>query len=781
MKPISVSKPEYASPWKIGQVLLNEYEITGILGRGGMGMVYRVQSKTQGHHYALKTLLEQNIGDACQKASFLRELRTWVDLPDHPNLIPCCFFRTIDDRLAIFSEYAAGGSLRDWIRKNPTRSLEKILEIAIRSAWGLHAAHHYGVVHQDIKPANILMTADGVPRISDFGLARALHASGIRTMVSDPLESVLVSSSGMTTAYCSPEQAARKKLDHRTDIWSWGITILEMFNGQLACRIGIAAPIALRSVAEHPDPETGMEIPPAIVELLARCFQENPKDRWRSMAEIADRIQALYTELTGREWAFSRPALSPLSATAKGFPELSIPKALPWTDPVCFLEHILEKTNRSEEFQKFQSEHFGTIRSKLLAYLELLDQAMETLSGQKETIDQEMEFLPVVILYMQGYVMAALDDCVGAISRFDAARDMILGHPRWLKETRMQIRALYMRYQKAFMLHKLNRFPESHQEFQTINQIAKDIDAGTLRTDLLFVMGSGCNLRGIMYFRTNEMERSAAVLKESILLFEEAYRLDSSRKYQLSLPLMTLAAVQGTRGKKEIAAGLFDRVIGLREQLVLEQPQQENRSHLALAYANKALVMPPDRAEELCRKAVILMEEIVYNENATEHMAHLAGINVMLATALHNQSKDEEALKQIDIACREFDYLIGWMGWIELLYNQAAAWVNKGNIFKGLGRYDEAMIMYDQAIQAWERMIHEQGRKDLTGTVALTRINRADVLAKLDRCTEAVQEACKASEILVMEIERTGRDDLRRALLAAREIITESENTRREK
>ncbi|MBN1549912.1 protein kinase, partial [bacterium] len=137
-----IGENENVSPWIPGKLLLGHYKIVDILGQGGMGCVYLVERHiTQGKIYcAVKTLLTGNLDNDEKQRAFIRELRTWMDLPAHPNLNACYFFRTVEDRLAIFAEYINGGSLKQWIKQKKIKQLPQIIDIAIQFAWGLHAA-----------------------------------------------------------------------------------------------------------------------------------------------------------------------------------------------------------------------------------------------------------------------------------------------------------------------------------------------------------------------------------------------------------------------------------------------------------------------------------------------------------------------------------------------------------------------------------------------------------------------------------------------------------------
>src|SRR6266478_464659 len=149
--------------WHSGQTLLDDFVVQRVLGEGGMGKVYLVKSRTTNMRFAVKRAKGLSEGE---RRNFLAELQTWIDLPEHPNLVPCRFFRTVGDEVLIFAECVGGGSLKNWIdsRKlyegGAEKGLERILDTAIQFAWGLNCVHELGLVHQDVKPANVMMDRD---------------------------------------------------------------------------------------------------------------------------------------------------------------------------------------------------------------------------------------------------------------------------------------------------------------------------------------------------------------------------------------------------------------------------------------------------------------------------------------------------------------------------------------------------------------------------------------------------------------------------------------------
>jgi WD40 repeat protein/serine/threonine protein kinase len=303
--------------WRKGDVILDQYEVIGTLGEGGMGTVYKVHHRGWNTDLAVKSPKPEIFAKADGKENFIREAETWINLGLHPHIVSCYYVRTLGSIPRIFAEYLAGGSLANWIGKRKLyeggskQALERILDVAIQFAWGLHYAHEQGLVHQDVKPANVMMASDGTVKVTDFGLAKARAMAGeVGIQTASGAKSVLVSSRGMTPAYCSPEQAIGQALSRRTDIWSWGVSILEMFVGSVTWMVGVVAREVL-ACHEAQDPALPA-MPAAVVKLLARCFQPCPQDRPATMLEVATVLQEIYE----RELEHPYPRQTPKAADA---------------------------------------------------------------------------------------------------------------------------------------------------------------------------------------------------------------------------------------------------------------------------------------------------------------------------------------------------------------------------------------------------------------------------------------------------------------------------------
>ena len=309
-----------------GGLLLNTYRIDSNAIQGGMGTIRRVHHMSWDTDLAMKRPKKEFFVTEKQKDAFIHECDAWINLGLHPNIVSCYYVREIDEVPTIFSEWMDGGSLEGKIRdgslyKGTDAEVGKrLLDIAIQFARGLNVAHERGLIHQDVKPDNLLLTNDWDAKVSDFGLAKARSMITIlegdwTVREDDPFGTIVTPSGGMTPSYCSPEQAASQPLTRRTDIYSWAVSVLEMYIGDRPWFQGRELTGPVVSVACDTYFEMcRVPMPDRLRSLLARCLAYNPDDRYHDFSRVEASLKEIYRMETGEE--YPRPLPEAASDTA---------------------------------------------------------------------------------------------------------------------------------------------------------------------------------------------------------------------------------------------------------------------------------------------------------------------------------------------------------------------------------------------------------------------------------------------------------------------------------
>ena len=266
------------------------YRIDGVIGEGGMGVVYRAFDTKLNRPAAIK-ILSDEIADLAARRRFQREAQTVSSL-NHPHILTVYDAGEFEGRQYLVTEFIDGGTLRDWLGATP-RTWRQIVELLAGVADGLAAAHAAGILHRDIKPENVLVTQSGYAKLADFGLAKL----EVGTVVDGATRSFAAGETrvGMlvgTLEYMSPEQAAGQPLDARSDVFSFGVLLYEVLARRRPFEGGTILDV-VHAIARHTPEPLGIDCPAELEFAVLKALEKDPSERYQSMRELVVDLRRL--------------------------------------------------------------------------------------------------------------------------------------------------------------------------------------------------------------------------------------------------------------------------------------------------------------------------------------------------------------------------------------------------------------------------------------------------------------------------------------------------------
>src|SRR5215813_11688402 len=294
----------------ISGIKLGPYEVLSSLGAGGMGEVYRARDTRLGRDIAVKLLPDSLAADPDRLQRFEQEARTIAAL-NHPNILGIFDVGLQGETHYLVSELLEGETLRQKIQAGPI-SPRRALEYAIQIAGGLAAAHAKGIIHRDLKPENIFIMKTGGVKILDFGLAKAAPVAPASPAGSVATLEVAVTSPGVvmgTAGYMSPEQVRGERVDHHTDIFSFGAVLYEILSGQRAFQRPSGIETMNAILKEDPPEVSAISVSPGMDRIIRRCLEKAPERRFQTASDLAFAMETLSGTSTAS--ASAQPIASP--------------------------------------------------------------------------------------------------------------------------------------------------------------------------------------------------------------------------------------------------------------------------------------------------------------------------------------------------------------------------------------------------------------------------------------------------------------------------------------
>jgi Tol biopolymer transport system component/tRNA A-37 threonylcarbamoyl transferase component Bud32 len=306
---------------------LGGFEIVGIIGAGGMGVVYRARDRKLRRDVALKVLPPEFAADAVRMQRFQREAQAVAAL-NHPNVVTIYAVEESEGTHFLVMELIDGTSLVNMIPPDGL-PLTQVLRYALPIADAMVAAHQQSIVHRDLKPANVMIRSDGRVKVLDFGLAKvapavAEHSDGTTELVTDSMNVV------GTTGYMSPEQAEGKAVDARSDIFSLGVMLYEMASGTRPFKGDSSLAILTSILRDDPPPLTEVKpgLPFDYERIVGRCLAKDPTRRYQTALDVRTELDELSKDLSS-------------GSTSRRAMAAPAPKRLPWLVPVSAMVIVL--------------------------------------------------------------------------------------------------------------------------------------------------------------------------------------------------------------------------------------------------------------------------------------------------------------------------------------------------------------------------------------------------------------------------------------------------------
>jgi hypothetical protein len=294
---------------------LGPYRVLDKLGEGGMGEVYRAQDTRLHREVAIKVLPALMATDPDRVGRFEQEARATAAL-NHPNIVALYDIGNERGTAYVVSELLTGGTLRERIAAGPM-PVRKVVEIGLGVLNGLAAAHERGIAHRDVKPENIFLTADGMVKILDFGLAKLSHSVALDAGQSVATVTGPGTTPGLvlgTIGYMAPEQVRGLPADHRSDIFAFGAVLFEMLTGRRAFHGPTTADTMTAILTSDPLDLASAPagVPAAVNAVVRRCLEKDPRERFQSARDLSFALQAMATETRSGVTAVTTPARSRL-------------------------------------------------------------------------------------------------------------------------------------------------------------------------------------------------------------------------------------------------------------------------------------------------------------------------------------------------------------------------------------------------------------------------------------------------------------------------------------
>jgi tetratricopeptide (TPR) repeat protein/predicted Ser/Thr protein kinase len=719
--PSTIHHPELPAA-EAESVRIAGYEVLGRLGKGGMGVVYQARQTALRRIVALKMILHADHAGDDERRRFQAEAETIARL-QHPNIVQIYEVGQHDGVPYFSLEFCSGGSLEkqlDGTPWEPKRAAE-LVEVLARA---MQVAHQAEIIHRDLKPANVLLTADGTPKITDFGLVKRLDMPG------QTQGGALVG----TPSYMPPEQtgAGGGPVGPAADVYALGAILYELLSGRPPFKATTVMDTVLQVLREEPVPVRRLQpkTPRDIETICHKCLEKEPRKRYPSAAALAEDlrrfqdgepVRARPVGPVGRlvKWARRKPAVAGLLALVL----LVLAGGIVGT--TTGMVRALRERDQKDEALRQTRQALNTMTDEVVADLQ---------GAQVQLTERNRQFLNKVLDYHAAFAAARADDVEGRHSRADGF--FRVGEIR-----------LY-----------LGELPEAETAFREAIALQKEL-AGDFpaRLDFRRELGWSYHHLGMLLWTVDRGKEAAEAQGESIALARQLVAESGLPQYRADLA--NSESSLGTYSFKELrfeeAEKHFREALAIEQQLVHEFPDVADYHHdLFHTYYHLGFLLShsgrPEEAEKVCKEAEALHQRLIPRfRTRPEFREDLGDTYMLLAVLLQSTRRPveaEKAWRQAKSIFKEISAEFPARPYFRL--KLGAADNNLGMLLVRSKRLKEAEEVWGETLALYKQLSTEiETRADFRLQVALGYHNLAALLHMVHRLKEAEESWHKAVEI----------------------------------
>ena len=517
--------------WVAGQAILEDFVVERELGAGGMGKVYLLRSRSTSQRFAVKRAILPN---EANRRDFLAELKTWIDLPEHPHLAACRFFRTVGDEIVIFAEFVearlAGDAHPEAAVDEPGAGLGRGHSVRLGSAHG----SRIGLVHQDVKPGNALMTADGLVKVADFGLAGPAKAeeSSSPGRPKPPGQLRRHDPSLLLPRASGKDNRCPDRRTSGVGAWqSWRCS-----SARRPGATGQAAPEVLKAYLKRPVAPDMPAMPKGVVEVLQKCFRREPAERWASLHEAAEALQQTYRQEVGKDYPLAPAVLdAPRQAVVH---DRRTNTGSEWDDPREWLVQAFEADGRDPaEVEAFLPPRGGS-QAQAIADLAAYEEALRIFDRLRAAGRKDLEIPLAALCTQKAFIHNSTDDVPGALALYDrviSIREQLVkrGRQEWANE----LAHVYML--KAVDVGNLGDFRAAvalyDQALSIRERLVEQDDQWELASDLARTYMN----KAISVGRLGDRRGAVALYDRTIATYERLVEHEDVRNWKVFSPKLT--------------------------------------------------------------------------------------------------------------------------------------------------------------------------------------------------------------------------------------------------